>query len=460
MKRLVTLAALAALLFGATRDGRAADDTTRRFTLAQAVDAAISDNPELAISGRSVGIAGARVDSAKALRLPRLSVEAGVQLWSEEVVIPFGMPVPGQPAMSITGREQVTGSVSVTLAQPLSGLAVIGRLIHIEETGVALAKTELVGAKLDVAAQAAELYLRAMQARAAVEIAERSVTQLDAQAQRAKALEAGGVLGKVDVMRIDSARSQAAQQALGARDGVDQATDALAMLLGLPAGASIETIDDLPAALPPPPWDEAGAMKIAVAKRPELRSARLRAQQAEGAVDVKRSDYFPNVIALANYQHTEGQGAFSQPDAFFVGVTLKWDLWDWGKRGADMREVRGRAAQAKLTADRQGDRVALDVRGRLRSAGTTFKQLEVAAQGLTTAEEAYRIQSVRFQNGNATTLDVLDAEADVARARLAVSTYRYEYAIALVQLAHAIGESPLAALVATPHAAASGGGSR
>jgi outer membrane protein TolC len=323
---------------------------------------------------------------------------------------------------------------------------------------VELAKAQVSGAKLGVAAQAAELYLRAMQARAGVEIADKTVTQLDAQAQRAKVLETGGVLAKVDVMRLDSARSQAAQEALARRDGFAQAIDALALLLGLPSGSELDTVDDLPAALPPPPWDEKSAMAIAAQKRPELRTASLQAEQAEGAVDVKRSEYFPNVVALAQYQHTEGQGQFGQPNAFFVGVSLKWDIWDWGKRGDDMREVRGRAAQAHMMAERVKDQVALDVRGKLRTATTTYKQLAVAQQGLETAEEAYRMKTVLFQNGSATTLDVLDAETDVGRARLAAANYRYEYAIALVRLAYAIGESPLAAFspASTPKAATGG----
>ncbi len=452
MKRLVSLAALAALLVAGAAVGRAADTSAKKLTLAQAVDAAVSDNPDLAVAARSVDVAGARVDSARALRLPKLSVDASLNVWNEKTEITFG-------PQTITAREQVTSSVSVTLAQPLSGLAVVGKLIKVEQKGVDLARAQLSGAKLDIAARTAETYLRAMQARAGVEIAAQTVTQLDAQAARAKALEAGGVLAKVDLMRIDSARSQAAQQVLAAQDGFAQALDALAFMLGLPSGASIETVDDLPAALPPPPWNEQGAMTVAAQKRPELKTASLQADQAEGAVLVKRSDYYPNVMAIAQYQHSEGQGSFApSPDAAFVGVTFKWDIWDWGKRGDDMREVRGRAAQARMTANRTKDSVAMDVRGKLRSAQTSYKQFAVAQQGLATAEEAYRIQSVRFQNGSATTLDVLDAETDVARARLAVVNHRYEYAIALVQLAHAIGEQPLAGFTAT--GAAAGGESR
>jgi outer membrane protein len=455
MKRLVALAALAALLVVGAHDGRAADTTVKKLTLAQAVDAAVSDNPELAIQQRSIDVADARVESAKRLRLPVLSVDANLNLWDSPLDLSFELP----PGVNIEFpptrvRDQVTSTSSVTLTQPISGLTVVGKMINVERSGKKLAEAQLSGARLDVATQAATLYLRAMQARAGVDIASQTVTQLDAQAARAKTLEASGVLAKVDLMKIDSRRSQAAQDVLGAQDGFAQALDALALLLGLPSGNGLETVDDLPQALPPPPWDEPTALQIAAAKRPELLTAQVQAEQADGAVLVKRADYFPNIMAIGQYQHNEGQGALGQKNAAFVGLTLKWNIFDWGKRGEDMREVRGRAAQAHLIANRAKDNVALDVRGKLRSAQTSYKQLDVAQQGLATAEEAYRIESVRFQNGGATTLDVLDAETDVARARLAVVNHRYEYAIALVQLAHAIGEQPLAAF--SPRAAAGG----
>lgn len=66
----------------------------------------------------------------------------------------------------------------------------------------------------------------------------------------------------------------------------------------------------------------------------------------------------------------------------------------------------------------------------------------IAATGVTAAEEAYRIQNARFEQGAATTTDLLDAETEVARARLGVIIARYDYLVALVALARAIGESP------------------
>jgi outer membrane protein len=415
-----------------------ADDlAARRLTLAEAVALAGKDNPELAIAARSVDVAEARVGAAKAQRLPTLQVEAGVQAWHDEANVAFG------PA-TFTVRDQVTASATVTVLQPITGLFTLTKLVDVERAGRAVLVAQLDGARADVGAQTAVLYLRVMQAKAFVQIAESAVTQLDAQLARAKVLETAGVLGKVDIMRIESAQAQAEQQALSAREGLAQAQDGLAMLLGLPAGATIETVDDLPAELPALPWTEAQAIALAAKGRPELRTARAQAQQAAGAVGIARMDYWPQLAAIAQYQHVEGQ-ALAEADQGFVGVTLRWNVWDWGKRGDDVDQARARAAQARLAAARAVDTATIDVRGKLRAAATKREQLAVAAKGLTTAEEAYRLISARFQAGAATTTDQIDAEADVIRARLAHANARYEYAIALVQLARAVGESPLAA---------------
>src|SRR5688500_4653070 len=113
---------LPVLALGVAGDGRA-DDPTRKLTLAQVVDVAVSDNPELAIAGKSIDIAGSRVSGAKALRLPRLSLDASAFLWSDELVLAFGPP--GSPGL--VGRDYLTSTVTVTLTQPISGLVVVGR---------------------------------------------------------------------------------------------------------------------------------------------------------------------------------------------------------------------------------------------------------------------------------------------------------------------------------------------
>ena len=63
----------------------------------------------------------------------------------------------------------------------------------------------------------------------------------------------------------------------------------------------------------------------------------------------------------------------------------------------------------KLNALPDADAAALTAR-------TAFDTIEVAKAGLAAAEEAFRLQTVRYAEGAATTTDLLDAETEVTRA--------------------------------------------
>ena len=82
------------------------------------------------------------------------------------------------------------------------------------------------------------------------------------------------------------------------------------------------------------------------------------------------------------------------------------------------------------------------MRERWLDAKVKYDSLAVAAVQQQAAEEAYRLQKVKLDNAAATTTDVIDAETDVARARLALADARYDYYLALVGLARAVGDLP------------------
>ena len=57
-------------------------------------------------------------------------------------------------------------------------------------------------------------------------------------------------------------------------------------------------------------------------------------------------------------------------------------------------------------------------------------------------EEAYRIQEVRFAEGDTTTTELLQAESEQAQARLAALAARHSYFVQLAVLADATGVRP------------------
>ncbi len=202
-------------------------------------------------------------------------------------------------------------------------------------------------------------------------------------------------------------------------------------------------VDDLPDPPPRVVLSDTQTTTMAARERPELRAAAERLEQARAGEGVAKAQLLPNILGVATYQHTEGQSTFQPKNAWFVGATLTWDVFDWGKGWSGVKEARARSSQADLGRQSLADQVAFDARRRLVETRAAFDSLDLASSGLAAAEEAYRIQSVRFAEGAATTTDLIDAEADVFRARSSHAQTRYDYYLAQAALARAVGRMPL-----------------
>jgi outer membrane protein len=427
----------------------------QRLTLRQAIELAVASGPEIQAAEQGVEASAARVRGAGAQRFPQLRAEANVLYWDKplELVFPAGPAMgmgtgmgteTGAAAPGLRVRDQVTSQVSITLAQPISALLVLHRLIALERNGEQAARADQARARLDTAQRASEAYLRLLQARAFVSVAEKSVAQVEAQLERARVLEKAGALAHVDVLRLTSARDSARQGLLRARSGMEIAQGGLTLALDLPAGTGVEVVDDLPDPPPRLALADGETTALALRERPELRAAEERLAQAQAGRSVAKSQLLPNILGVATYQHTEGQSTFQPKNAWFVGATLSWDIWDWGKRWSGVKEAEARANQAAIGRRTLGDQIAFDAQRRLIEARTAYDSLGLARSALEAAEEAYRIQSVRYAEGAATTTDLIDAEADVSRARSANAQSRYDYYLAQAALARAVGRMPLA----------------
>jgi outer membrane protein TolC len=428
-----------------------AQTAPRRITLSEAIQVAVGQGPEITAAANGVQAAEARVRGAGAQRFPKLHTDANIQYWDKALTITFPA-APGMMAGAIPVRDQLTWQFSATIAQPLTGLIALGRLMELEEFGVNASRADQQRALLDTAQRAGEAYLRLLQAKALHDVSEKSLRQVEAQLERAKILESGGVMQRVDVMRLTAARDNARHAVLHAETSVTVAGEALVLSLSLPTGTVLEVVDDLPEPPTPLALTAQEALNEAKSSRPEIIAARERSAQARTGEDVASAALYPNIVALATYQHTEGQSTFQPKNAFFVGATLSWDIWDWGKSVQGIREAEHKAEQARVGERMLHDQIAFDVRRRISELRTNYATLDVARSALEAAEEAYRIQEVSYREGSATTTDVLDTETEVSRARSGYAQARYEYYLAQAGLARAVGQLPTAKLVGGAHA--------
>ncbi len=415
----------------------AAEPARRPLSMTEAIDVATKDGPQARSAALGITASEMRVGGAGAQRYPSLKADANLQFWDKALDVPFA------GGTSFRARDQLTWQASLTLAQPISGLLVLSRLVAMEKNGEDAARADHAQARLDAGQRAAVAYLQLLQAKASETVAAKSLEQFEAQLARAQILEKGGVLGRVDVLRLTAARENARQALLRTRSGIALATAALGLALDYPQGTPIDVVDDLPDPPPPLTWRDEDVAQMATASgRPDIIAARQRGEQALAGREIAKAKLMPNITAVGTYQHIEGQSVFQPKNAWFVGGVLSWDIWDWGKNWKGVKEAEAKAGQATIGIEVMEKQLMFEARRTLLDARTAYETVASARAALDAAEEAHRIQTVRYQQGAATTTDVIAAETDLSNARVGQAQARYGVYLAQAALAKAVGKIP------------------
>lgn len=410
----------------------------RTVSLEEAVATALRQNQDVRSAAAEVEAADAGRRQVKGMLFPRLRVEANVLRWDKALELSVGAP--GSAPLVV--REAWTSTASASLIQPLSGLIALLDAYELRKIGVDAASLRADIRKRDVAQQAVEAYYRARQAARLLEVSRQSIEQIEAQVRRARNLESRGVVGRNDVLRAEVAAASAKQRMLQATAALSLAQARLAFVLG---GDGELAAAPLPAGTDPGPLDlrVEDCERRADTMRPELREIDARLSQAARGVRVARAKLFPQINAVATYQHNEGLG-FAQPkNAGYVGALLTWDAWDWGTTPAGISEARAQEAQVLAATDKVRAAIRLETRSAYMTALTSHAALAVGRKSVEQAEENLRIETKRYEAAAATALEVLDAETLLTQARAQQETALYDYLIARSALRKAMGESPL-----------------
>jgi outer membrane protein len=400
---------------------------------------ALASNVEARTSDLEVNAAEASRTGSRGELLPHVRAEGAIQQWNSAFEMPFALPGTTGPAPVLTVRDAFTWTGSVSVFQPITGL--IGGLqrFKADRLGVDIARLQRDAARRDVGFRVAEQYLRVLEAKRLVEVANASVVALEAQRKQAASLHANGVIAKNDLLRAELALSNAKQREIQARGNVVIGRGRLANLLGLPRG---ETVDAAPVATGVSTEGERVSVEsaeLASSRRLEARAFDAKIDQATAKVHAARDRLLPQISAVGNYTHFEGS-AFQQKNSAYVGVAGTWDVWDWGTTLSSAREAESRRDQAKLARVRVEEELRLEARKAAVDAEAAREALDVARAAVAQAEENYRIVSRRFEQAAGTAFDVVDAEALLTQARAQVETASYGWLVSKLNLERATGE--------------------
>jgi outer membrane protein TolC len=249
--------------------------------------------------------------------------------------------------------------------------------------------------------------------------------------------EQGGEAAHADVVKAQLQTQQRERDVADAQLAIDKARLTLAVLLFADFQENFQVVDDLDQAPPLAALDE--VQRQAQAKSPELRIAQASVRQEAADVSAARAGYLPapffdyfyglqaNQLALYNQDHQNNVGSVVQ-----VGVNIP--LWTWGATQSKVRQAQLRQQQANLELSLAQRQLLSNLNSFYREAQIAQSQLDSLRGSLALSIESLRLTNLRYQSGEATALEVVDAQSTLAAARNAVDDGLSRYRIAIANL--------------------------
>jgi outer membrane protein len=178
----------------------------------------------------------------------------------------------------------------------------------------------------------------------------------------------------------------------------------------------------------------------ALQQRPEIREAKLKITQAETDRRIKKSEYIPDVSAGFIYLGFQNFGDGIPKNLASVGLAIKWEVFDWGRKQDELSEKDKTIEQAKDRLLEAESRVLIDVGDKFRRLQQTRQALVVAQLNEQTAQETLRINTNKYRLTSALLSDVLQSQSTLAEANHDFQQALLGYWTARAEFEKALGE--------------------
>lgn len=411
--------------------GLASDSLGLGGTLQAVLDA----NPSITNLTELTTAASSRLAQTQAGFLPQITATATYTRIDPTVKLPFG-----QNGEIIQFNPNNNYDTHLTAQYLLLDFGRNDATVRLSEAQVRTAQDNITVARRDLAFTAAQTYYNVLFMRESIRVQDQQIASLVAHRNEMQKRVEAGVSTKFDVTTTDVRITQAQNTKLDLQNQLRNQQVQLARLLHRPQQADVPIKGRLSYA--PQPVDLQAELAKAAENRPEVKLARDAENAATLQANLIDKSNLPNLGAGAQIGGKNGYLPNINQFRFnTVGVLqLSVPIYDGNKNKKQRVEAAAnyRGAVAR-TADTQ-DQIRADVRQAVNNMEFSQARYDNALQQVAQATDALNRAQGRYRYGVGENLDVLDAETQLAQARLARAQAIYNYTLGQYQLRRATGE--------------------
>ena len=239
-----------------------------------------------------------------------------------------------------------------------------------------------------------------------------SMAQLALQQQRVHALFEQGFASSIDTLDISSRMNEIKLQRITLKSTINQALHDLELLTGI---AKIDSVIVSPSAtqftLP-----SSGQAFARLEKNFDLQILNFRLQKLNFLKKQQYSNYLPKMyLAFAYHYGRPGVNFFEDKwiDYWTVGVQFSWNIWRWGRDRASIQQQDYALRQISLQKQFIQRSTETKVRKYLQQLREMSEQQRLLETMIQEKQKKYELIKQRWEQGQQTTLDVLQAEREL-----------------------------------------------
>jgi outer membrane protein TolC len=409
------------------------------LTLQDALKRARSNSVTLQAALTQQGIAREDKVQARAALLPKVNYNNEF-IYTQAAEAPTGSANPGAAASGEVPRFIANNAVHEYLSQGVAeeqlGFAQFAdyrRTRALE--AVARAKAEIAGRGLVLTVVQNYYGLIAAQRKyASVQLA---ATEAQNFLDLSRKLEKGGEVAHSDVIKAQIQSNDRQRDLREAQLAMEKARLDLAVLLFPNFNENFTVIDDSEMAPPLQSFEEFA--HLAQTRNADVRASTAALEASRYQLSSARAAYFPSLTVDYFYGIDAAQLAVHAPDGtrnlgYAASATLNLPIWNWGATRSKVIQADLQRKQAQRELSLAQRKLLADMRTLYNEAAAAHDELELLKNSAELASESLRLTTLRYQGGEATVLEVVDAQNTLTQARNAFSDGVVRYRTALANL--------------------------
>jgi outer membrane protein len=402
-----SLLALPGMGFAAQNPPASAGPET--LSLDQCLKLAFNNSQTIKAAAKSVAIAKTAVKEVAGGFWPKLDYSISA-LQAEESIYPY--------TVSPYNLSEKYSGASISLTQPLYLGGKLTNALKLTKHQLNMAMEDERKTKQQLTFQVKQAFYQVWLAERILIVTQSSYDNLNHHFKEVDGFYQEGTASKFELLRAKVQRDSLKPPVITAQNGVKLAKLNLAILLGFPKDQPYSVTYNADELQLPEQFNSEleRALQSAYQERPEMRQIKQAAEMSRLQMKLAEAGYKPNVALVGQYQegsldhHLSNWGDADNTKYWTLTFNVSGNLFNGFATPA---KVAGAKDKVKLTAIKESelrDLIRLDVEQAVQKLQESLEVIRANQSNIDLAKESLGLTQARFDEGMATTMDIMDSQ--------------------------------------------------